>query len=85
MLATVTGTPMQGHPMIPLLQVSAERTLQQGYDQDIDLFLEGNPLSWSEQILQRIIDVASRHYTPKLFAQGNSDFQFTRGLLGVSL
>jgi len=31
------------------------------------------------------LEVASRQYIPKLFAKGNTDFQFTRGLLGISL
>jgi len=31
------------------------------------------------------VAAASREYTPKLFEAGNTDFQFTRGLLGVSM
>jgi hypothetical protein len=36
-------------------------------------------------MLERILEVASRLYTPKLYGKGNTDFQFTRGLLGVSM
>ena len=38
-----------------------------------------------KKILKCIIKVASREYTPKPFLYGNTDFQFTRGLLGVSM
>jgi hypothetical protein len=36
-------------------------------------------------MLDTVAAVASREYTPKLFEAGNTDFQFTRGLLGVSM
>jgi hypothetical protein len=32
-----------------------------------------------------VLDVASRTYVPKLYGQGNTDFQVSRGLLGISL
>ena len=35
-------------------------------------------------LLRLVLDTASRRYTPRLMAQGNVDFQLTRGLLGVS-
>ena len=47
--------------------------------------LEGGPDAWTEEILVTVAAVASREYTPKLFAANNTDFQFTRGLLGVSM
>jgi hypothetical protein len=36
-------------------------------------------------VLRRVLELASRRYTPKALLQGNNDFQLTRGLLGVSL
>ncbi len=36
-------------------------------------------------MLDIVAAVASREYTPRLFGAGNTDFQFTRGLLGVSM
>jgi hypothetical protein len=36
-------------------------------------------------MLDAVAAVASRRYTPGLFEAGNTDFQFTRGLLGVSM
>jgi hypothetical protein len=84
-LAHAGGQPLQGHPLVPLLQISAEPSVQQSYAEDIDLLLQGDPSSWAEKILQRIIELASRQYEPKALLQGNNDFQLTRGLFGVSL
>jgi hypothetical protein len=39
----------------------------------------------TDALLQRVIQVASREYVPQLFGQGNTDFQLTRGWLGLSL
>ena len=38
-----------------------------------------------DDLLALIIEVASRQYTPKLHGKGNTDFQLTRGLLGISM
>jgi hypothetical protein len=53
--------------------------------EDLDVLLEGDPSGWNEQMLETIAAVASRAYVPRLFEAGNTDFQFTRGLLGVSM
>ncbi|MCI0423715.1 MAG: UxaA family hydrolase, partial [Acidobacteria bacterium] len=84
-LACVGEQPMQGHPLVSLLQISAEPSVQQSFSEDLDLVLDGSPTQWTAAILQRALAVASRQYTPKVLLQGNSDFQLTRGLLGVSL
>lgn len=85
MLAHVGSRPVQGHPMIPLIQVSSCEEIKKGFEQDLDLILEGNPGSWSQEMLKLICAVASRVYVPRLQVQGNTDFQLTRGLLGVSM
>jgi hypothetical protein len=84
-LAHVGERPMQGHPLVPLLQISAEASVQHSFSDDLDLSLEGSPEHWTAVILQKVLAVASRQYTPKSLLQGNNDFQLTRGLLGVSL
>ena len=84
-LAHVGEQPMQGHPLVPLLQISAEPSTQRSFSEDLDLALEGSPAQWTSAILQQVLAVASRKYTPKALVQGNNDFQLTRGLLGVSL
>jgi altronate dehydratase len=84
-LAHVGEQPMQGHPLVPLLQISAERSVQQSFSEDLDLALEESSAQWTRAILQQVMAVASRKYKPKALSQGNNDFQLTRGLLGVSL
>ena len=53
----------------------------------LDLLLKEaeNSQRWANQLLEIILDVASRRYAPRLASQGNTDFQLSRGLLGVSL
>ena len=79
-LAHVEGPPLQGHAMIPLLQVTSGNE-----GQDFDLHLTGSPASWPNQILELVAAAASRRQAPKLFTLGNTDFQLARGLLGVSM
>jgi altronate dehydratase len=85
MLAHVAGRPLQAHRMFPLLQASSDPETIQRHADDLDVLLEGDPAGWTEQLLDSVAAVASREYTPKLFEAGNTDFQFTRGLLGVSM
>jgi hypothetical protein len=85
MLAHVVGRPLQAHRMIPLVQISSDPETSVKYAEDLDVELEGNSTLWTEQMLEAVAAVASREYTPKLFGAGNTDFQFTRGLLGVSM
>ncbi len=83
MLAYVSGYPMQAHPMIPLLQVSIRKN--KSPQQDLDLILDNGPSLWWTSLLGLTLEVASRTYQPKSSAMQNTDFQVTRGLLGVSL
>jgi len=87
MLAHVYGPPLQSHPMIPLVQVSGEARTVKRFGKDLDLVLEANaaPEAVAERLLEMLCQVLSRRYTPRMFAQGNTDFQMTRGLLGVSM
>lgn len=85
MLAHVSGRPLQAHRMVPLLQASSHAKTLDRFGEDLDVALGGDPDSWSETMLDSVLEVASRRYTPKLFGQGNVGFQFTRGLLGVSM
>ena len=85
MLAHVGGHPLQAHRMIPLVQASSDPETLEKHAEDLDVLLEGDPSDWTEQMLETIAAVASRAYVPRLFEAGNTDFQFTRGLLGVSM
>jgi len=79
MLACITKAVWQSHPMIPLIQV-ASRELSD----DLDLVLEDGPAG-ARKLVDFIYRVRAGEYLPRLFAAGNTDFQMTRGLLGVSL
>ena len=85
MLAHVSGRPLQSHRMVPLVQVSSDPETVRRHADDLDALLEGDPDTWTEKTLEIVAAVASREHTPKLFAANNTDFQFTRGLLGVSM
>ena len=79
-LAHIVGAPLQSHVMVPLIQVSTDVTTQSNYGADMDLASVD-----VDELLGLIIEVASRQYTPKLHDKGNTDFQLTRGLLGISM
>ncbi|KRE75055.1 UxaA family hydrolase [Paenibacillus sp. Soil750] len=84
-IALVGNRPMQTHPFVPMLQIASETGMQQNDDNDLDLLLSGEPNAWTNSILERVKQVIEHTYTPRLYQQGNIDFQLTRGFLGVSL
>ena len=79
-LAHIVGAPLQSHVMVPLIQVSTDATTQATYGADLDLETAN-----VDDLLALVVKVASRQYTPKLHDKGNTDFQLTRGLLGISM
>ena len=79
-LAHIVGAPLQSHVMVPLVQVSTDTGTQANYGADLDLATAD-----VDELLALIVEVASRQYTPKLHGKGNTDFQLTRGLLGISM
>ena len=79
-LAHIVGAPLQSHVMVPLVQVSTDATTQSNYGADLDLETVN-----IDDLLALIVEVASRRYTPRLHGKGNTDFQLTRGLLGISM
>ncbi len=88
MVAHVKGAPLQSHPMVPLVQFSTHPDTVQRQGGNLDLSPGEEPLgpeALSSRLMERVCQVASRKYVPKLFGQGNTDFQLTRGLLGLSL
>ena len=79
-LVHIVGAPLQSHVMVPLIQVSTDTTTQTTYGADLDLETAN-----VDDLLALVVKVASRQYTPKLHGKGNTDFQLTRGLLGISM
>lgn len=84
-IACTAEHPKQGHPLVPMIQVSANETLGQVFKDDFDLTLGETAAQNATTLLKTLIDVASRNLIPKATLVGNTDFQFTRGLLGVSM
>ncbi len=83
-LTGVGAHPLPGHPMVPVLQVSGD-DLPGPYLEDVDLVLSGSETAWRDNLLDLIRKTASHTHTPRAAVLGNTDFQVTRGLLGVSV
>ncbi len=83
-LAHVAERPAQAHRLLPVIQIASNPATIARYADDLDLALTPDG-DWAAAILGTLLSVASREYTPRLNARGNTDFQFTRGLLGVSM
>ncbi|MBZ0284442.1 MAG: UxaA family hydrolase [Anaerolineae bacterium] len=81
-LAHVFDRPMAGHPLIPVLQASANPNMNLAYLADLDAALSAQ---WTVEMLNLVVDTLARRYVPQLSTNGNTQFQITRGLLGVSL
>jgi altronate dehydratase len=84
-VAGVGGAVVQGHPMIPMLQVSAKSSLGNRDEHDLDFVLGKDQEQAIVALLDLITQTLSQRYQPKLAASGNVRFQLTRGELGVSL
>ena len=85
MLVHAGEHPLQGHPLVPVLQFSADGRVQEQFAQDMDVELGEDPEQWPMQLLALLARAASRRHEAKARRQGNADFQFARGLLGVSM
>ncbi len=83
-LTHLAERPVQAHRLVPVVQVATAGAGTARYADDLDLILIPGG-DWAAELLGAILGVAGRAYTPKLNARGNTDFQFTRGLLGVSM
>ena len=85
LLAHVGEHPLQGHPLLPLIQVAADVDVQAAYGDDLDLLPDNSVEDRAHHLLRLVIEVASRRYRTRLTLAGNTDFQIARGPLGVSL
>jgi altronate dehydratase len=80
-LALVKDRSLPAHPFIPMLQASAGGSGNP--DADVPLALEA-VREWPSRLLARLAQVVSGTCTPKLQGHGATDFQMTRGWLGIS-
>jgi hypothetical protein len=84
-VAYVGHVPVQGHPLVPVIQVAEAGDLPPGAEADLDLVLTGTAQARAGAIVACIADVVAQRHTPRRFGQGNIDFQIARGLIGISL
>ena len=84
-LACVGEHPVPGHPMLPVLQTSCESDVVARYGPDLDHHLGDDVDINARALLDLILQVASRQYTPAATRCGNLYFQLTRGHLGLSM
>ncbi|HRW50193.1 MAG TPA: UxaA family hydrolase, partial [Caldilinea sp.] len=77
--------PVQGHPLVPVLEIATAEGCPPDIARDLDLLLDGDVEDWPAQILARLGDLAAHRYVPARLSLGNIDFQITRGLMGISL
>lgn len=84
-LAFVGSHPIEGHPLVNVLQVTTADCMAMQYVEDLDAVLENEPESWPQELAALLTQTLSGKHQPKAMRAGNIEFQFTRGLLGVSL
>jgi len=83
-LTMVSENSRQGHPLLPVIQVAEAAQRGRLPADDVDAFLSGEATADEEAIIRLLVAVAQRDHTAAVNAQGFTDFQLTRGLLGVS-
>jgi hypothetical protein len=74
--------------MIPTLQVATVGREAEAFAGDLDWLIDErrrNSEEICEELISRIRDTAACDYFPKAWSRGYTNFQLTRGLLGVSL
>ncbi|MCB1741379.1 MAG: UxaA family hydrolase [Gammaproteobacteria bacterium] len=86
-IAHICRAPIHSHPMVPVLQICDDGAISSRFERDLDLML--SDAAAADQALSRLTDriaeVCEGDYVPRLHKRKNTQFQLTRGLLGVSL
>ena len=87
MLCHLGRTSLQAHPMIPLVQVTADAGVAERYAADVDrvFTLDRAADGLVEELAVLVAETASRRYQPRLWSRGVTEFQLTRGRLGLSM
>lgn len=84
-LAYAETFPQQAHPFIPMLQFTAESRLGETPADAFDLVLSASAEEDAQELEASMCEMLAGKRTARAVALGNSDFQITRGLLGVTV
>jgi hypothetical protein len=79
------GTGVTGQQLLPVVQITSDRSTEITIAQDLDATLRGDQNQQALDVLEIATAVASGKQTPKTLSSNNVGFQITRGLLGTSL
>ena len=79
MLGAVEGHPLAGHPLVPVLQISAGAGAAEDFDA---IVTEGEDIA--SNLLELLASTLKGQHIARHQVTGTEDFQVTRGLLGVS-
>jgi len=86
MILAYTGHhPLQGHPLVPMIQIGSADDQRLTSTDNFDLLASEDRETLLEDVYELLAKTASRTYVPKALRQGNVDFQMTRGPLGFSV
>ena len=87
MLCHVGRNPLQGHPMLPLVQITGDPAVGKRYGSDLDrvLVAERGVAGIVAELVILVGDTVSCRYRPTLWSRGITEFQLTRGRLGLSM
>jgi altronate dehydratase len=83
-LTVISGHTRQGHPLLPVIQVAESSQRGVLVAEDVDLFIPEDSHEAASALEELLVAVAELRRRPVVNAQGFVDFQFTRGLLGVT-
>jgi altronate dehydratase len=84
-LAYTGDLPLQGHPLVPVIQVGCSDSPLQISSEGFDLLVSQDDEGLAEDLYRLLLETASRTYVPEALQVGNVDFQMTRGPLGFSV
>ncbi len=84
-LAYTGHHPLQGHPLVPVIQVGSTDDPHLTSTDNFDVVVSEDHETLLEDLYELLAETASRRYVPRALRQGNVDFQMTRGPLGFSV
>ncbi len=84
-LMYTNGMPVASHPLVPVLQFSDKNEYSDKFFDDLDFVLPQLMDKPSDFLMTKIEHTITRRHIPKLHHRGYSNFQVTRGTVGVSL